>query len=151
MAAGKVTILDRAMIGLQNGVFNVASGTFVLVLTSADQTLGSTFVGSSGQALYSDLTAEITGTGYTAGGAELEGVTVTGSAGTVTVSADPVVWEGATFLAKYGVICQCDEDGDPAQILAVFDLETTDPDGRGSAGGDFIINFGAAVYTAART
>lgn len=53
-----------------------------------------------------DVTGEVTGTGYTAGGAALTNKTITYDAATNTVilDADDVVWPNATITARYAVI-----------------------------------------------
>lgn len=54
----------------------------------------------------SQVTGEVTGTGYTAAGITLLNVTVAYDAGTNTfkLDADDVVWPGSTFTARYAVI-----------------------------------------------
>jgi hypothetical protein len=51
---------------------------------------------------FNDITNEITGTGYTAGGQAVTGVTVTltGASNLITVDANDVAWTGATFTAR---------------------------------------------------
>jgi hypothetical protein len=56
---------------------------------------------------FSHLTGEVSGTGYTAGGATLSGksVTVVGATGEVVFDADDVTWSTATITnAQYAVI-----------------------------------------------
>lgn len=54
----------------------------------------------------SDLTGEVSGTGYTAGGKALTGVTVTynGSTNTLTLDANDVSWSAVSVTARYVVI-----------------------------------------------
>ncbi|MEZ5152141.1 hypothetical protein [Rhodococcus zopfii] len=54
----------------------------------------------------SQVTGEVAGTGYTAGGASLANVAATYDAATNTFKfdADDVVWPGSTFTARYAVI-----------------------------------------------
>jgi hypothetical protein len=47
---------------------------------------------------------EITGTGYTAGGNEISGVTVSTSGTTAYISFDNVVWDPAAFTARCALI-----------------------------------------------
>lgn len=149
MAAGPVTVINVAMEKIGRGVIDL-DGSFCVVLTQAAQPLGATFVGASGQALYSDLTAEVAGTGYATGGALLASSDWTLSAGVVTFSGDPTGWTALTATMKFAVVCSLDGLGDPEHILAIVDLETTDPTGRVSVGGDFIINWSSALFTLTR-
>lgn len=54
----------------------------------------------------SDITNEVSGTGYSAGGATLSNKTVTYTAGTNTcaLDADDVTWSASTITARYAVI-----------------------------------------------
>lgn len=54
----------------------------------------------------SDLTNEVTGTGYTAGGATVTGISVTYDAGTNVLSFDgaDVSWPSSTITARWGVL-----------------------------------------------
>lgn len=147
MAADKIVVLDIALEKIIKADFDFNTDGFSLVLTTKDQPLTSAFAGASGQAVYADLTDEVTGAGYTAGGAPMPGVTVTRSGGVVTVNASPVTWAAATVTAKYGVICHDTGTGGPSDIIGFFDMETTDPDGRASNGGDLTVNFGTGLFT----
>lgn len=147
MAAGNVTVLNVGIEKLGEGVFNLDADDFNVVLTTNAQALSAAFTGASGQALYSDLTAEVVGTGYTAGGEPLAGVNWSRSGAVLTFSADPTTWEALTATMKYAVICMATGSKD---ILAIVDLETTDSAGRTSAGGDFIINWTGGLFTLTR-
>lgn len=147
MAAGNVTVLNVALEKLGEGVFNLDADDFNVVLTTQAQALSASFTGASGQALYADLTAEVVGAGYTAGGIPMAGVTWTRSGAVLTFAADPSTWSALTATMKYAVICLATGSED---ILAVVDLETTDPAGRASAGGDFIINWTGGLFTLTR-
>lgn len=150
MAAGPVTVLNVAMEKIGSGAIDLASDSFVVVLTTSTQALSASFVGTSGQALYSDLTNEVTGSGYTAGGAPLTASDWTRASAVVSFTADATSWTAITATMKYAVICSLDGSLDPEHILAVVDLELTDPSGRTSVGGDFIINWSSALFTLTR-
>jgi hypothetical protein len=84
---------------------------------------------------------EVTGTGYTAGGAALASKTVTYDAATNTLKFDAadVTWASSSITARYAVVY----DDTPATnatkpLLAYFDF-TTD---RASSNGDFIVRWG---------
>lgn len=53
-----------------------------------------------------DITNEVSGTGYTAGGATLANVTIgyTGGTNTLKLDADDTVWSSSTITARYAVI-----------------------------------------------
>lgn len=149
MAAGPVTVLDIALKKIGGGVIDLDSDTFAVVLTTNAQAIGASFAGVSTNAVYSDLTAEVVGTGYTAGGDPMTGVTFNRSGGVVTFDADSSSWSALTATMKYAVIVRT-TGGTPSDILAVVDLETGDPTGRASAGGDFIINWTGGLFTLSR-
>lgn len=152
MAAGAVTVLDLALEKLGAGEFALDTDTFAVALCTADQALAADFTGGSGEALYSDLTAEVdeSGSGYTTGGEDLGSVTWSEtSAGVISFTADPTVWTAVTLTAKYAVI-YLTTTGSSGDILAIVDLEESEPTGRTSTGGDFTINWASALFTLSR-
>lgn len=147
MAAGIFTVLDVAQEKL-GAAINLDSDGLALVLTTNAQALTAAFVGSSGQGLYADLTAEVVGTGYTAGGETQTGVTWSTAGGVTTLGLDPTTWATATFTAKYAVLIDTTVAGDP--IVGFADLETTDPAGRSAAATDFTVQWPSDVFTLAK-
>lgn len=147
MAAGIVTVLNVALDKLGRKVFDLDADSFNVVLTTNAQALSASFTGASGQARYADLTAEVVGTGYTAGGEPLGDATWTRSGAVLTFAAPATTWDALTATMKYAVICLATGTKD---ILAIVDLETTDAAGRTSAGGDFIINWTGGLFTLTR-
>lgn len=152
MAAGPVTVLDVALRKLGAGVIDLDTDAFVVVLTTSAQALAAAFTGGSGEALYSDLTAEVIGDGYATGGTPLANPLWTRSGAVVTFSADSTEWDGLTATMKYAVVCKTNTASPPAptDILAIVDLEQDDPDGRISGGGAFIINWTGGLFTLTR-
>lgn len=67
----------------------------------------------------SDVTSEITGTGYTAGGVSLTNITIAynSTTNTITIDADNAQWTTATFTARYAVIYDTSPSGDTARPL----------------------------------
>ena len=67
----------------------------------------------------SDVTNEVTGTGYTAGGAALTGVTIsyTGGTNVLKIDADPTSWPGSTITARYAVIYDSTPGADATRPL----------------------------------
>lgn len=71
----------------------------------------------------SSVTSEVTGTGYTAGGATLSSVTISynASTNTVTVDAADVVWANSTIAnARYAVIYDSTPASDATRPLIAF-------------------------------
>lgn len=91
----------------------------------------------------SDVRAnEVTGTGYTAGGATIANKLVTYDAATNTTKfdADDVTWAASTITARYAVVYDDAGATDATKpLLAYFDF-TTD---RASSNGEFTIRWGA--------
>lgn len=152
MAAGPFTVLDVALEKFGEEVFNLDSDAFQVVLTTQAQALAAAFTGASGQALYSDLTAEVEGAGYEAGGEPLTGASWSRAGAVVTFAAASTTWEALTATMKYAVVVRSDGGSPPAlaDILGFADLEQADPAGRTSAGGDFIINWTGGLFTITR-
>lgn len=146
MAAGPLNVINAALVRF-GGQLDLSAPDLWAVLCDNSQALDETFVGASGQGLYSDLTGEVSGAGYTAGGEQLSGVTWSGSP-TALLDADPVTWSAATFTAKYLVIVDRSISAEP--IVMIGDLEETDPSGRSSAGGDFTVSFPTGLQTLSR-
>lgn len=67
----------------------------------------------------SDVTNEISGPGYTAGGAGLTDVTVSYNSSTkaLTLDADDAQWTSATFTARYAVVYDASPAGDSTRPL----------------------------------
>lgn len=67
----------------------------------------------------SDLTNEVTGTGYTAGGATVTGISVTYDAGTNVLSFDgaDVSWPTSTITARWGVLYDSSPASDATRPL----------------------------------
>ncbi|MFG1794117.1 hypothetical protein [Nocardia sp. NPDC049149] len=68
----------------------------------------------------SDVTNEITGTGYTAGGVALASVTVGNSSGTITFDAADSQWTSATFTARNAVIYDSSPASDSTRPLVGY-------------------------------
>lgn len=146
MAAGKFTVLNVAMTKQLDGTIMPGTTGFKLALCTATQAFTAAWTGASGEGLYSDITNEVTGTGYTAGGIDVD-VTMAQASGVVTISADPAVWSGVTITAKYGFLYKDDGDGD---VWGFMDLETTEPAGRVVTASDLTILWPNGLLTAQR-
>lgn len=115
--------------GLHN--FTASTGdTFKIALFTSAATLG-----ASTTAYSSDN--EVSGTGYTAGGATLTNVTPTTSGTTALVDFADVTWETASFTARGSLIYNASKDN-RAVVVNDFGSDKT------ASGGDFQITFPAA-------
>lgn len=121
MPAGSWIVFNRAKLKLANGTFDLDTNTFKMALTTSAQALSATFVGTSTDCRYSDLTAEVaSGGGYTTGGKTLA-ATWTQATGTITFDVDDQAWTSSTITAKYAVIYADNTNDD---LLCFVDLET---------------------------
>lgn len=130
MAAGAWTVFNLAKKHLADGVFDLDTNTFKMALTTSAQALAATFVGTSTDCRYADLTNEVaSGGGYTTGGKTLT-ATWTQSTGTITFDCDDQAWTSSTITARYAVIydnttanknllCFCLLDSTPADVSTV--------------------------------
>lgn len=67
-----------------------------------------------------DVDNEVSGTGYTAGGAEAANPAVTIAAKVVTFDADDVQWTTSTITARYAVLYDDTPVGDSAKPLIMY-------------------------------
>jgi hypothetical protein len=91
---------------------------------------------------------EVSGTGYTAGGAALASKTVTYDAGTNTTKFDAadVTWSSSSITARYAVVYDDSGAGNSSKALIGYYDFVTD---RASSNGDFIVRWGAdGLFTA---
>ena len=91
---------------------------------------------------------EVSGTGYTAGGAALGGKTAIYDAATNTVKfdANDVTWAGSTITARYAVVYDDSGATDAQKALIAYHDFTTD---RASSNGEFVLRWGAdGVFSA---
>ena len=89
-----------------------------------------------------DVTNEVVGTGYSAGGESLTSVTLTQSGGTITFDADDVTWASSTITARGAVIYDDSLTDDP--LIAYIDFGAD----KSSSAGDFVLSFNASgIFT----
>ena len=121
MPAGNFIVFNRSKLKLGNGTFDLDTQTFKMALTTSSQALAATFVGTSTDCRYADLTAEVaSGGGYTTGGKTLS-ATWTQATGTITFDCDDQAWTSSTITAKYAVIYADNTNDD---LLCFVDLDT---------------------------
>ncbi|MFH1058924.1 MAG: hypothetical protein V1797_09650 [Pseudomonadota bacterium] len=119
---------------IMNGNIDLDSHSLKVML------LSSAYTPNAAHAVKADLSGEIAGTGYTAGGKALTSVTVGNSGGTTTFDAADVAWTGASFTARYAVIYDDTptSPADPLICLIDFGGDKT------VSNGTFTIQFNAA-------
>ena len=89
-----------------------------------------------------DVTNEVSGTGYSAGGNSLTSVTCTQSGGTITFDADDVTWTSSTITARGAVIYDDSLTDDP--LICYIDFGSD----KSSSSGDFVLSFNAnGIFT----
>jgi hypothetical protein len=121
MAAGAWTVFNIAKEKLADGVFDLDTQTFKMMLCTDAQALAATFAGTSTDCRYADLTAEVAnGGGYTTGGKTLS-CTWVRSTGTVTFDCDDQAWTSSFITAKYAVIYADNTNDD---LLCFCELDT---------------------------
>ena len=147
MAVGKVTVFDRALTKIGAGVIDLDTNAFKVALLGDGQAMSAAFAGTSTDARFSDLTDEISGTGYTAGGVALANVTWARASAIVTFGADPSVWTGLNATVKWAVIYK---NGGNNDLLAFFDIDDALPAGRVISSSDFTINWSGGIFTLTR-
>lgn len=119
--AANISMYRSAVLGLGSGMWNFTSDTLKLALLNTSGSF------NSSHDYYNDVSAnEITGTGYTAGGATLTTVTWTNPSGTyVMLDADNVLWSGATFSTRYGVVYKSTGVTSTSPLLIHLDFTST--------------------------
>ena len=92
--------------------------------------------------LKSDVTHEVSGTGYDAGGKSLTSVTLTQSGGTSTFDAADLTWASSTITARAAVVYDDSLTNDP--LIAYIDFGAD----KSSSAGDFVLSFNASgIFT----
>jgi hypothetical protein len=71
-----------------------------------------------------DITNEITGTGYTAGGLTLTSKTATRTSGNTVYTAANATWSGATFTTRYAVVYKDTGVSSTSPLICYFDFGT---------------------------
>ena len=101
------------------GVQDISTDTLYMALYTGFATLGPT------TAVYT-TDNEVTGTGYTAGGVEIENVTINTdvATNTVYVNFDSVSWPGANFTAR-GALIYNSSQGDKSVAVLDFGSDKT--------------------------
>jgi hypothetical protein len=116
---------------LLKGVHDFENDTFKMALYTSSATLDASTTAYT-------VTNEVSGTGYTAGGQDLDSPTVTLSGTTAFVDFADETWTGASITARGALIYNSTAGGNPA--VAVFDFGAD----KTSTTGDFVVQFPTA-------
>lgn len=126
-------IYNRFKANLMNKIVDCEADTFKVMLCT------SSYTPSADHNTTSDITNEVSGSGYSAGGAALSNLSVTqdDTDDEAAWDADDVTWSTSTITARYAVIYDDTLAGD--DLVCCFDF-TSD---KSSSGGDFTIQWNA--------
>lgn len=123
---------------LANGSIDLDTDTFYLMLVASSYTPN-----SDTHAKRSDVTNEVSGTGYTAGGAALASVTLTldNTNDQVVWDAADVTWSSSTITARGAVLYKSRGGASSAdELVKYFDFGSD----QSSSNGNFTIQFNAS-------
>lgn len=85
----------------------------------------SAYTPSTAHAVFSDITNEVTGTGYTAGGATITTPTLTEASGVISFKGDNITWaqNAAGFAdARYAILYKSTGTGSTSTLIGYYDL-----------------------------
>ncbi len=132
------TPYGKFLLGLAVGQFNLPADVLKVLLTTSSYTPN-----VDTHEFLTDITNEVTGTGYTANGITLTGVTWAYDANnnTAQLNCDPVLWSSATFTARYAVIYKSTGTASTSRLIGYLDFGTN----QSPVGQDFGITFSSGV------
>jgi len=121
--AGTFKWYGQGLLNIAKGSIDLDTDTFKIMLTTSAYTPN-----QDTDDFRNDVTNEITGTGYTAGGATLSGVSVTYDAASnqVRISWTDPTWTTATFTARTAVIYKSRGGASSADELVAYCTEASD-------------------------
>ena len=131
----------NGLLKLAQGSIDLDTDTFKIMLTT------STYVPNQDTHVFrSDVTNEVVGTGYTAGGATLTGVSVTYDAASnqMRVSWTDPTWPTSTITARTAVIYKSRGGASTADELLAYCTEASD---ISSSGATFTVDLAAPTLT----
>jgi len=104
---------------IMNGGIDLDTDTIKVALVTADYTPS-----QDDHEYFDDITNEITGDGYTSGGATLSGISVTqnNTDNTAVVDATDTSWASASFTARGAVIYKSTGDAETSPLIKYVDF-----------------------------
>ena len=129
------TIYNRFFANLMNKEVDLEADTIKVALLTSSYTI------NKDHNTWAEVSAnEVSGTGYTAGGATLANKSVTqdDTNDQATFDADDVTWSSSTITARYAVLYDNTLTND--DLLAIFDFGSD----QSSSNGDFTLQFSAS-------
>lgn len=130
------TIYNSFKRDIMNGGIDLDTDTIKVALVTSTYT-----VDQDAHDNFDDITNEVSGTGYTAGGATLASVTVTvdNTDNEGVFDAADVTWSTSTITARGAVIYKSTGTASTSKLICFLDF-TTD---KTSTAGDFVLQWGA--------
>jgi hypothetical protein len=111
-------IYDKFLLGAFSGTsVNWLSDTIKVALTSSGYTYSQT-----GDQFFSSVTNEISGSGYSAGGATLTSPTAVITSGVVTLSGASTVWASSSITARVAVIYKSTGTSSTSPLIGFVDF-----------------------------
>jgi hypothetical protein len=120
---------------LASGNIDLNSDTLKLMLVTSAYTPD-----ASADSKRSHVTNEVSGTGYSSGGAALSGATVTQSGATAYLDAADVSWPASTITARGAVLYKSTGSATDDNLIAYIDFGSD----RSSSSGTFGVNWNAS-------
>jgi len=128
-------IYTKFKANLGNGTFDMDADTFKCALLTSSYTPDAT------DEVFADLSGEVSGTGYTAGGKTLSNASWTTSGTTAVLDANDPAWTEATITARYAVIYKSGTaNGKANPLVCLLDFGAD----KGVTSGTFTVNFNAS-------
>ena len=130
------TVYGKALEKFGQGVFNFGSDTLKVMLTTSSYAPN-----QDTHDFKDDVTDEVSGTGYTAGGATLGSLSwaYDSTNNRMELTAAASVWTTATFTARYAVVYKDTGAAGTSPLLCYVNFDTD----QSPAGVDFTINWHA--------
>ncbi len=132
------TPYGQFVLALGTGAFNLSSDTLKVLLTTSSYTPN-----VDTHTYLTDVTNEITGTGYTAGGVTLSGVTWTydSTNNRAVLGADSPTWATASFTARRAVVYKSTGVSGTSRLIGYVDFG----ENRTPTAENFVLNFTSGV------
>jgi hypothetical protein len=132
-----VTMYNEGTYELSRAEIDLLDNTIKIALCTSSYTLD-----RDAHTFFDDITNEVTGTGYTAGGATLASKTITkddANDRSVFDAAD-VSWTSSTITARYGIMYMDSGTASTSPLIACLDFESD----QSSSNGTFTIQWNAS-------